>query len=95
MISDSITHHAHCNAMDIAIPARPCGMRVLSENELTAVSGAWNWGSMLINGLQVAVFTGFGNAAQAAYFGQPIGAAGIGGMIAGGVAGGLQGGLKR
>lgn len=95
MISNSITHPAHCNAMDIAIPAGRCGMRTLSEDELAAVSGAWNWGSMLINGWQAAVGTGLGSAAQAAYFGQPIGAAGIGGMIAGGIAGGLQGGLKR
>jgi hypothetical protein len=79
MISASITHHSGCNATATVIPARLTEANVLSEKELAAIAGAaWNWGGMFFGGLQGAVYTGLGNAAQAAYHGQPIGAAGIG-----------------
>ncbi|MCA8312403.1 ABC transporter permease [Burkholderia sp. AU28942] len=70
-------------------------LNILSAEELAEISGAWNWGGMLLSGLQGSVLTGLTTAAGAAATGQPIGIAGISGMVSGGLAGAVQGGLNH
>ncbi|HDR8860208.1 TPA: ABC transporter permease [Burkholderia territorii] len=68
---------------------------MLSAEELAEISGAWNWGGMLLGGLQGSVLTGLTTAAGAVATGQPIGIAGISGMVSGGLTGAVHGGLNR
>lgn len=61
--------------------------RELTDDELNIIAGGGVVGSTVVAGLQGAVSGGIAGAAGAAATGQPIGAAGIGGMFAGGAAG--------
>ncbi|AIO75042.1 hypothetical protein [Burkholderia multivorans] len=87
-------NHASCQVGNTAGSTALTGPRTLTAEECAAVSGAWNWGGMVLGGLQQSVAGGIGGALAGAATGQPIGMMGIQGMIIGVVGGGLHGGLQ-
>jgi len=95
MISASIAQKTSNNFSTTSFSSELSDLSILSAEELAEISGAWNWGGMFLNGLQTSVVTGLFAATGAAVAGQPIGVAGISGMVSGGLAGAMQGGLNR
>ncbi|WP_246327226.1 hypothetical protein [Burkholderia guangdongensis] len=96
MTSHFTTHHHPSDASIAAFSPALTDLNILSEDELGAIAGGqWNWGGMILGGLRGSVIGGVSTAAGAAASGQPIGSAGIGGMVTGAIAGAWTGGLQR
>lgn len=95
MITTSIAQTIPNNFPGVSFSSEFSEHNILSAEELAEVSGAWNWGGMVLTGLRMSVLTGLYSAAGAAATGTPIGSAGVSGMVFGGLAGAVEGGQKK